>query len=95
MTTGAPQSLADEQRDEFVRAEFLRGLPDPASRHEKVGSMAMEEFTRDELDLMRQWFNATQDLNPGYLEASDYDLADRICDLLGHKRPSRPPLDRS
>jgi hypothetical protein len=51
MTTGIPQSLADEQRDEFVRAEFLRGLPDPASRHEKVGPMAIAKE-----DIKEGWY---------------------------------------
>lgn len=49
-----------------------------------------ETFTREELDLIREWFNATEDTAPKYLESRDYDLADKICDALGVKRPRRP-----
>lgn len=41
------------------------------------------EFNIVEVDLIRQWFNAVQDLNPDYLESNDYVLAVKIHKLLG------------
>lgn len=31
-------------------------------------------ITGEQADLVRQWFNAIQDLNPGYLTLPDYEL---------------------
>jgi hypothetical protein len=31
-----------------------------------------------DLDMIRQWFNAVQDVAPGYLEQRDFELAARI-----------------
>lgn len=45
------------------------------------------DLTRQEADLLRQWFNAYQDLNGGALEADDYRLADRIYVALGLATP--------
>lgn len=45
-------------------------------------------FTKEELDLVRQWFDAVQDLNPAYLEKADYVLAKRVYEALGHRVPS-------
>jgi hypothetical protein len=36
------------------------------------------DFTLEELNLIRQWFNAVEDLNPDYLEFSDRQLGNRI-----------------
>jgi predicted kinase len=52
--------------------------------------LASRTFTNEEMDLIRQWFNATEDAAPKYLEQRDYDLADKVCDVLGIKRPRRP-----
>ena len=46
------------------------------------------ELTTEELDLVRQWFNAVQDLNPHYLEQPDYSLARKIYQRLGIQVPS-------
>ena len=35
-------------------------------------------LTTDELDMVRQWYNAVQDLNPDYLEVKDHLLIDKI-----------------
>ena len=35
-------------------------------------------LTTDELDIVRQWYNAVQDLNPKYLEVKDNVLIDKI-----------------
>lgn len=48
----------------------------------------MRELSSEQLDLIRQWFNAVQDLNPAYLEAADYDLAATIYADLGLRIPS-------
>lgn len=33
-----------------------------------------DTFTREELDLFRQWFNSISDTNPNFIEPSDRDL---------------------
>ena len=35
-------------------------------------------LTPEELDLIRQWFNAVDDLAPSYLEPADRELARKI-----------------
>jgi hypothetical protein len=45
------------------------------------------DLTEAEVNLIRQWFNAVQDLNPKYLEAEDYALARRIHAELGAPVP--------
>ncbi len=40
-------------------------------------------FTRDEVDLFRQWFNAVQDLSPAYLNEADRDLARKVHYIVG------------
>lgn len=44
-------------------------------------------LTRDELELCRQWFDAVQDVNPEYLQPSDFVLAKKIHELLGMRVP--------
>lgn len=36
------------------------------------------ELSNEELSLIRQWFNAVEDLNRKYLEEKDYNLATKI-----------------
>ncbi len=43
------------------------------------------DLNRDELDLLRQWYNAVQDMAPEYLEARDHELAGKILAALGIK----------
>jgi hypothetical protein len=50
--------------------------------------MAQMTLTGQELDLMRQWFDAVQDLNPDYLEAADYEMAAKIYKKLGMRVPN-------
>ena len=45
-------------------------------------------LTNAETHLLRQWFNAVQDLNPRYLEAQDYVLAEKIIKSLGLRVPN-------
>lgn len=40
-------------------------------------------LTDQQLDLVRQWFNAVQDVSPQYLTAEDYALAKTIHESLG------------
>lgn len=49
-----------------------------------MGNIVLDE---QELDLVRQWFNALQDLNPKYLEKQDFELAVQIHEALGAKVP--------
>lgn len=47
----------------------------------------MTDLSRDELHLIRQWFDAVQDCNPGYLERPDYLLARRVYEALDMRVP--------
>ena len=47
------------------------------NRHNKTHGHD-KQFTKDELDLFRQWFNAVQDLNEPYLEKADYTLYAKV-----------------
>lgn len=47
----------------------------------------MPELSKDELHLIRQWFDAVQDLNPKYLERPDYLLARRVYEALEMRVP--------
>lgn len=38
----------------------------------------MLELNKEEADLIKQWFNAVQDLNEPYLTESDYNLAKKV-----------------
>lgn len=44
-------------------------------------------FTAFEVELLRQWFNALEDLNPRYLKFEDYAVAQKIAEALGTKVP--------
>lgn len=44
-------------------------------------------FSEEDLELFRQWFNAVEDLNPKYLERKDYLLAKKVLDELGVRAP--------
>ena len=39
---------------------------------------AMPNLSKDELNLIRQWFNAVEDCAPDYLDKADYDLMEKI-----------------
>lgn len=49
-------------------------------------------FTREEIDLFQQWYDAVADTNPAYLEAADHRLAFKLYRLLG-MRPSHRLAD--
>lgn len=42
----------------------------------------------EELDRVRQWFDAIQDLHPAYLGHEDYELARKIYIALGIRVPN-------
>lgn len=39
-------------------------------------------FSKEELNLFRQWFNAMEDLTPTYIEKSDCDLYSKVMEML-------------
>lgn len=39
-------------------------------------------FSKEELNLFRQWFNAVEDLSPVYLDKSDCDLYRKVMEAL-------------
>lgn len=39
-------------------------------------------FSKKELNLLRQWFNAVEDLSPAYLEKSDCDLYRKVREMM-------------
>ena len=39
-------------------------------------------FSKEELNLFRQWFNAMEDLSPSYIEKSDCDLYRKVMEAL-------------
>ncbi|WHL27778.1 hypothetical protein [Pseudomonas juntendi] len=45
------------------------------------------KLSKEELELVRQWFNAVEDLSPKFLELKDYSLAEKILVELGAKKP--------
>lgn len=47
-------------------------------------------FTAAEADLLRQWFNAVEDVAPKFLELADYELAIKLARLLGTREPKVP-----
>lgn len=49
---------------------------------------AVQPLTDAELELCRQWFDALQDTNGGYLDRADYVLAARLYRVLGMRVPS-------
>jgi predicted alternative tryptophan synthase beta-subunit len=48
------------------------------------------KLTKDEINLLRQWYNAVQDLAPEYLEPKDHELASKILVALSMKPAPRP-----
>lgn len=49
------------------------------------GSM---EFTKEQVELFREWFDAVQDLNPDYLKKGDYALGKKLYERLGLRVPN-------
>lgn len=41
-----------------------------------------KQFTREELNIIRQWFNAVKDINPKYLNETDEQLNFKILGLI-------------
>ena len=46
-------------------------------------------LSREELHLVRQWFEATEDCAPRSLETADYRLARHVYQILGWAVPQR------
>jgi hypothetical protein len=45
------------------------------------------EFKKEELNLVREWFDVVQDINPNYLKKKDFVLAKKIYENLGFRVP--------
>ena len=45
-------------------------------------------FTREQVNLFRDWFDTVQDLNRDYLEYKDYELAEVLYEMLGMRVPN-------
>jgi len=43
--------------------------------------------THGDVELIRQWFDSVQDINPGYLDTADFVLAKRIYELTDMRTP--------
>jgi hypothetical protein len=51
--------------------------------------MSNISISLSELNIMRQWFDSVQDVNPNYLDNADYILAKMIYEILGMNVPNR------
>jgi len=49
----------------------------------------MSLWSKEDVELFRQWFDCCDDVNPIYLEQRDYKLAERIYNHLGMRVPNR------
>lgn len=45
------------------------------------------DLNEEELNLIRDWFDSVQDLNPDYLEQKDYRLQVKVLRSLGYRVP--------
>ena len=50
--------------------------------------LSHQKFTEEQLNLIREWFDSVQDINPDYLEPKDYALAKIIYEQLNMRVPS-------
>jgi hypothetical protein len=73
-------------QSEFTQWGVIEENFDPVAE-EIVKLFAIPVVSRSYLELMRQWFNAVQDLNPDYLKKADYNLANEIYQALGYRTP--------
>lgn len=61
----------------------IKQVEDGEMAHPMSEPWGYVEFSKEELNLLRQWYNAVQDVNPKYLEAADHQLAHKILVELG------------
>lgn len=47
-------------------------------------------FSREEVELFRQWYNSVRDVTPRYLEGPDIVLGHKIHDMLGKRYHTHP-----
>lgn len=45
------------------------------------------QLTEEEANLVRQWFNAVQDINPAYLKEPDFKLAAKVYEACNARLP--------
>lgn len=70
--------------------DYKKGGPQPKPQERAasaVNAVVMPAFTPDSIDLFRQWFDAVQDLNPSYLDATDYALPKQLYEALDMRVP--------
>lgn len=85
---------AIQKQLEFVEWLKEKGMYNPmesAQTMQKLHAVweaAQLELRPAEVDLIRQWFDAAQDLNEDYLKPDDYALARKIYKRLGRRVPS-------
>jgi hypothetical protein len=48
------------------------------------------QFSREELELFRQWYNSVRDVTPRYLEAPDIVLGHKVHEMLGKRYHAHP-----
>ena len=51
-------------------------------------TMPATPFSREEIDLIREWYNVVQDLNPIYLRKADQQLYKKVLDALDWPKDS-------
>lgn len=59
-------------------AELKAELSKPTNAYLLPGTADRLQFTAQELNLVRQWFNAVEDVAPEYLKTADFELGNRI-----------------
>ena len=70
----------------YPRTCKQRGLG-PCNQKPKVSDPCEFKFSKDQVDLFRQWFNAVEDVAPSYLDTRDHALAKLVYDMLGRHKP--------
>ncbi|MFN1515295.1 hypothetical protein [Vibrio owensii] len=77
-------------REEFYVGDKLWGFVENDYGDQKDMKKSQEDnhLSKKELDLIRQWFNSIQDVNPQFLAQDDYLLAKKIYEQLNVKVPN-------
>lgn len=87
--TAEPVSYADQQafrnfKNEVATKEWMWAKPDAglSPLFTKPPAPEQEQFTKEELDLFRQWYNAVADINHKYLNRKDALIFEKIMAML-------------
>lgn len=83
-------SKANGDKVRFYQSGCFTAMIPPNEIQAKYNVESNLILNKEELDLIRQWYNAVKDLNPKYLEKKDKDLMDKIMiELTGKARERR------